>query len=235
MYRLNYIEHYQHQPPFQRLFVVGDVHGCYADLMQALQAVAFDFDQDLLVSLGDLIDRGPESLKCLNLLQQPWFKAVLGNHEEMCLHSEHDQMMADLHCRHGGQWFYDLPLTERKRLIALVRQLPIVLEIEHQGQRLGFVHADVDLNDWDAFKAEVQRNPEAAVWGRGRIRNNRPYRYRSVTGIDRVFLGHTVVNQVTRRDNCYYIDTGAVFGKHLSVIEIDIHRPVEQQVAVTVA
>lgn len=235
MQRVNCIEHYQPQRPFQRLFVVGDVHGCYTQLMQALAQVDFDFSQDLLIGLGDLVDRGPESLKCLNLLQQPWFKAVLGNHEEMCLHSEHDRMMADLHCRHGGQWFYDLPLIERQRIIALVRQLPIVLEIEHQGQRIGFVHADVDLNHWEAFKAEVQRNPEAAVWGRGRIRNNRPHRYQAVKGIDRIFLGHTVVDQVTQRDNCYYIDTGAVFGKQLSVIEIDLQRPVEQQVAVIVA
>ena len=77
------IEHYQHEKG--RLFVVGDIHGCYDELMQGLEQVNFDFQNDLLIAVGDLVDRGSDSLKCLNLIDEPWFKAILGNHEEMCV------------------------------------------------------------------------------------------------------------------------------------------------------
>ncbi|MGL9724118.1 metallophosphoesterase [Sodalis sp. (in: enterobacteria)] len=33
--------------------------------------------------LGDLIDRGPQSEACLPLLENPWFRSVRGNHEQM--------------------------------------------------------------------------------------------------------------------------------------------------------
>lgn len=49
-----------------RLFVVGDIHGCYDLLMQQLERVQFNFEKDLLIAVGDLVDSGPDSLKCLS-------------------------------------------------------------------------------------------------------------------------------------------------------------------------
>ena len=43
-----------------RDFLIGDLHGYYQALMQALEEVAFDPDTDRLISVGDLIDRGPD-------------------------------------------------------------------------------------------------------------------------------------------------------------------------------
>lgn len=64
-------------------FVVGDLHGCFQLLDALLIQVRFDPARDRLFSVGDLIDRGPDSLACLQLLQEPWFFAVAGNHEAM--------------------------------------------------------------------------------------------------------------------------------------------------------
>ncbi|OTG80676.1 metallophosphoesterase [Acinetobacter sp. ANC 4648] len=221
---------YQHETG--RLFVVGDVHGCYDQLMQQLAAVKFNFNQDLLVAVGDLVDRGADSLKCLNLVDQPWFKAIRGNHEEMCILSKVDRHMADLHVQHGGEWFYALDPIQREQVIQKCVALPIILEIEYQTQCYGFVHADIHKNQWDIFKKSVQSNHELAVWGRGRIRNKRPELYSKIQGIDLVFLGHTVVDCVTKRENCYFLDTGCVFGKELTLVEISPNISIEQQVKV---
>ncbi len=70
---------------WRNVWVVGDLHGCYTNLMNRLDAVGFDPAQDLLVSVGDLIDRGTENVECLDLINQPWFRAVRGNHEQMML------------------------------------------------------------------------------------------------------------------------------------------------------
>lgn len=92
-----------------RDFVVGDIHGQYDSLMAALDAVGFDEASDRLISVGDLIDRGPDSMKCLNLLYKPWFHAVLGNHEDFFVSAflEKDaSAMIGLY-RNGGQWTLD--------------------------------------------------------------------------------------------------------------------------------
>ena len=48
-------------------FIVGDIHGHYDLLMEGLERISFCKQNDRLFSVGDLIDRGPESLKCMSL------------------------------------------------------------------------------------------------------------------------------------------------------------------------
>lgn len=50
------------------IFVVGDLHGCYTLLMNELDKVSFDPARDLLISVGDLVDRGAENVECLDLI-----------------------------------------------------------------------------------------------------------------------------------------------------------------------
>ena len=94
---------------FSSVYVIGDLHGCYSLLMQELKNLNFDFHNDLLFCTGDLIDRGTENLECISLLEQPWFVTVRGNHEEMCITGQFDPSIKDIHRRHGGEWFYQLP------------------------------------------------------------------------------------------------------------------------------
>ncbi len=82
---------------FSSIYVVGDLHGCYSLLMNDLKKRNFNFEKDLLICVGDLIDRGNENLECISLLDLPWFCAVRGNHEEMCIKGQHDPKMALLH------------------------------------------------------------------------------------------------------------------------------------------
>lgn len=49
-------------------YVVGDIHGCFTKLAEALDEVGFNFTKDRLFSTGDLVDRGPESEECLEWL-----------------------------------------------------------------------------------------------------------------------------------------------------------------------
>ncbi|WP_291510963.1 metallophosphoesterase [Acidithiobacillus sp.] len=99
-----------------RDFIVGDLHGHPDALQILLDRVAFDEDTDRLFSVGDLVDRGPNSAKALDLLDEPWFHPVLGNHDAMLLATlnlEHVREMrreeaqrtaayADLFARNGG-------------------------------------------------------------------------------------------------------------------------------------
>ena len=61
---------------WRHILLMGDLHGCFNLLMSRLKELDFNPYEDLLLSVGDLIDRGPNSLKCLSLIEQKWFIAI---------------------------------------------------------------------------------------------------------------------------------------------------------------
>lgn len=64
-----------------RDFICGDIHGCYSLLYSELDKLNFDESKDRLFCTGDLVDRGPESLDVLDIIDKSWFHSVLGNHD----------------------------------------------------------------------------------------------------------------------------------------------------------
>lgn len=68
--------------PPGRVFVVGDLHGCYLELQRLLRKVNFDYFDDVLISAGDLVDRGPMIDKVLReFIENTNFYFVQGNHD----------------------------------------------------------------------------------------------------------------------------------------------------------
>ena len=70
-----------------RHFIIGDIHGMFDELIQLLALLGVDKDKDVLISAGDVVDKGPESAKCvqsLRGLRDQGFNVVLvkGNHED---------------------------------------------------------------------------------------------------------------------------------------------------------
>ena len=64
-------------------YAIGDIQGCYKEFRLALKKVNFDIENDYLWLVGDLINRGPDSLKLIKYLYKIRKRAhiVLGNHE----------------------------------------------------------------------------------------------------------------------------------------------------------
>lgn len=89
-----------------RDFVCGDLHGCIDLLNAFMQEVEFDPQKDRLISVGDLIDRGPKSEQCLQLVNKPWFFSIAANHEQMMLefYNETDEYFGHLWFQNGGKW-----------------------------------------------------------------------------------------------------------------------------------
>ena len=63
-----------------RLIAIGDIHGCHAEFADLLNRITPTKD-DRIVLLGDLVNRGPDSRKVIDLARQSNVTALLGNHE----------------------------------------------------------------------------------------------------------------------------------------------------------
>ncbi len=207
-----------------KVYAVGDIHGCYNLLMNRLFEISFDFDNDLLVAVGDLVDRGTQNIQCVELLSMPWFTSVMGNHEDLCIGGLSNESYKQCHIENGGQWFYRLDGQLMYNIAKVFSELPVVLEVNHNGKKYGFVHGHIEQNDWDEFKKSFSqpsaRSPShVAMWGRDRI-NPDDLRYTTVSGVDAVIMGHTVTPKSIKRDNCYYIDTGAVHWATMTILDL---------------
>ena len=206
-------------------YFVGDIHGCYEQLMEALVKIKFNPDVDRLISVGDLVDRGADSVKCLNLLKEPWFHAVSGNHEDMMIKSFRREWPTHNYIQNGGKWFFHLPYEEQEQLVLLAdTKMPLVIEVETDIGTIGVIHANApddwqkyhQLNDDEDFFDDAL--VEDTIWGRRRIYGSQDGR---VNGIDYVVVGHTPVEDVTVLENIIYIDTGAVYNNSLTILSVD--------------
>ncbi len=208
-----------------RIFFVGDIHGEITKLNEKLDEVGFDKEKDHLFSVGDLIDRGEDSLSCLALIQEEWFRAVRGNHEDLMINSIINKSDNHLGCwiQNGAQWYFDLNQEDRMYANDLAKladeELPYVMEIHHRGKVIVMCHANYPSNE---YTGKIDKHDLFdIVWDRSRIddfKRNKPSE--EINGADLFVFGHTPLRAPLQVDNCLWIDTGAVFGKEMTVIEL---------------
>ncbi|TXS88943.1 metallophosphoesterase [Parahaliea aestuarii] len=156
-------------------YFIGDIHGEHDVLMQQLDSVGFSRNSDRLFSVGDIIDRGPNSLECLKLATEPWFYAVRGNHEDMSIDAlewtgDAGRYARALSYRNGGAWLDSIDEVEREQALATLLSLPGALTIEsNSGNKpIGVIHAGWRGYWADIINGEDISNSEAefALWAR---------------------------------------------------------------------
>jgi bis(5'-nucleosyl)-tetraphosphatase (symmetrical) len=130
-------------------YAIGDIQGCYQQLQQLLEKLAFDQSKDTLWFTGDLVNRGPDSLDALRFVKGLGENAitVLGNHDL------HMLAVAKGHIpRHRHDTLDDIiNAPDRDELLEWVRQQPLL----HHDKKSGFtmIHAGLPPQ-WDLSKAQ---------------------------------------------------------------------------------
>lgn len=204
---------------WQHIWLMGDLHGCFTVLMSELKTVKFNPYKDLLISIGDMIDRGPESLKCLELLHQKWFVAIRGNHEQMAMEALERRQLS-LWALNGGEWFDRCSPVQKaatQRLLQECRQLPYIIEVDTDSAIHVIAHAD-----YPAAQYQWQREVDwhRVLWDRQRLSDHLAGTHTAISGADHFWFGHTPLKRRYDALNQHYIDTGAVFGGSLTLVQL---------------
>lgn len=216
-----------------RDLVVGDLHGHRSLLEQALARLAFDPAHDRVLSVGDLINRGPQSLETLSLLEERWFHAVLGNHELMLLNYL-GYYGSRVHARKsfaagGGDWIHAAIASHPKtvaRLAERVAALPLALHVEgstpfnvmhgdlhpigarqealFSGKSIGVHEAEAAASSRINFSRAVQSGLLTLRFEQHAVRlSARPFGELPIT-----YVGHSPIEQIVVHDSYVYIDQG---------------------------
>lgn len=182
------------------LYLIGDVQGCDAALQRLLQRIDFSPSRDRLWLLGDLVNRGPDSLAVLRRVQalQGSVQCLLGNHDLHLLALASGARRP----QRGDTLEQVLAAPDAPALLDWLRCQP--LAALEQGALL--VHAGV-LPQWTTAQTlelagQVQAALRAPEWGAlmAQMYGNRPARWRkSLTGMDRL---RVIINALTRLRFC---------------------------------
>ncbi len=181
-------------------YAIGDIQGCHTPLQRMLERVAFDPAADRLWVVGDLVNRGPESLQVLRLLRELGDAAtvVLGNHDLYLL-----MVAAGYKRRDGDDTLYQvIEAPDRDELLHWLARQPLMhVEGDH-----ALVHAGL-LPGWTVGRAlELAGEVSAVLAGPQakkfllNLAGNRPVRWaEKLEGWDRL---RVVVNALTRMRFC---------------------------------
>ena len=179
-------------------YVLSDIHGQSAAFDAILGMIDMTED-DRLVILGDVIDRGPDGIGLLRRIRKmPNATLLLGNHEYMMIdalrHPDDDMVMMRWWkngCEETFRCFYDLDAQARKDVLLYLESLPVQVEVTAGERRYLLVHAaPVELYEAGHWKDAR----EFAVWQRMPMASTRPFPDRTIV------FGHTPTAHVQRVD-----------------------------------
>jgi serine/threonine protein phosphatase 1 len=198
-----------------RDFVVGDLHGCLQDFLALLKEIGFDKEKDRMFSVGDLIDRGPDSLNCAQLIYEKWMYVCRANHEQMMIDCTLNTSRAqnDMWAMNGGSWHHEVDIQLLKCIAEDMNKLPFVISIGEGDDRINLVHAelivttDADVDNWHtARKITPEWQYDNIIWGRSLVYESDA----EAPGLSLTIVGHTpqVVPMYHENANHLYIDTG---------------------------
>ena len=209
--------------------VVGDLHGCLSEFKELLGKLGYEQDGShsrdrRLVLVGDLVDRGPDVLGCLELVQE-----LVSQGRAFCVAGNHDRRLArvlrgrkvrtDHGLENSLEALQDCENQTRIKFADFLEALPSHLVLDEE--RLVVTHAGLKAAH---LNRDSRRVEEFCLYGdtRGEIDefgiSNRPDWVLEYSGKSRVVYGHAPVLVPEWCNRTINIDTGAVFGGSLTAL-----------------
>lgn len=203
------------------LIIVGDIHGCLQQFEALLRKVNFRHGIDCLVLVGDLVNKGPESIGVVKRAIELNAFAVLGNHDYTLLKLVQDFREGRL----TPEQIEEDPVAECARdmpddCVRYLMGLPHIIKVPQYN--LLIVHAGVDVQEknlhsqkiWNLLHVRrvlrdgtpVEKGDEGSLWAR------------LWEGPETIVFGHDARTGFQEEEHAIGIDTACVYGKALTAV-----------------
>ncbi|MFH1076335.1 MAG: metallophosphoesterase family protein [Pseudomonadota bacterium] len=206
----------------KRIFAIGDIHGCMDKLRGLMYKIPIDLSNDILVFLGDYIDRGPQSAEVVDYLIDLSYKYpatifLRGNHEEMLQDYMSGCDTSAFLANGGGNTLASYlardPLSEDAIFPASHVHFLKSLSLYYATETYVFVHAGLA----EGVPLEKQQARDMLWIRQAFVRST--YDFGKI-----VVFGHTAFRKPFIAKNKIGIDTGAVYGNRLTCVELPAAR-----------
>jgi serine/threonine protein phosphatase 1 len=180
---------------WEEIYVVGDVHGCLSELEALVEQLSIGPD-DLVVFVGDLVRKGPDSCGVLEfVMERANMFTVRGNNEQKLIDGD-----------------AELPALGPKHL-EYIESLPVIISWDD----VAVVHGGIDHR-----KPLAEHSVEELLNMRSLAEEggyNRPFWFETRCESPRVFFGHTVLSDPLETESAVGLDTGCVHGRQLTAYD----------------
>jgi len=198
-----------------RTIVVGDIHGCYDELMALLEKAELD-EEDRVVAVGDLITKGPKNREVLEVfMTDPRFTTVIGNHDLALRRRWNGE---DIDLSSAQKETHKELKGEKDAYTAFLNRLPFMIDlgshlVVHAGLRPNVELHSQTTGDLTRLRTlgPDRESDEGTPW------------YHVYYGEKVVLFGHWPASEPRRGKKAIGLDTGCVYGYNLTayIIETD--------------
>lgn len=217
-------------------YVIGDVHGHYKTLLALVEKIPKD---SKLVFVGDLIDRGPQSMEVVKFVREGGHLCVMGNHEELI--TAHGAMILEAYQKNEDIYIYNnwfrnggVATTRSYGVTKLIDGRPVKVEDSEKAlhrfkedikwmEQLP-LYIELDVENTFGLPVVVSHAPVATVWGFRYVdsmykifRDMALWNRREPDSDSKIFniFGHTPVRWGAEVKPHYVnVDTGCYLGKN---------------------
>lgn len=192
-----------------RTIVIGDIHGCFDELLELLHQLELK-EEDFLLSLGDIVDRGNKSLEVYQFFKsRPNSKVLMGNHERKHLYGILNYAQEIVKVQFGAAYPEFLQWLQNLEYYHETPEAIIVHAAFEPDKDLAAQREDVLCGSTAGERYLEQQFPAETYWSDHYL-GNKP-----------IIYGHHVVgDQAKIVNNTYGIDTGACHGGYLTALEL---------------
>ncbi len=198
-----------------RTIVVGDLHGCYDELMALLEKADFG-ERDKVVCVGDLVTKGPKSREVLELfMTDARLSTVIGNHDLALRRKWNGE---DIDLKQSQKDAHEELKGEKEAYVSFLNRLPFIIDLDthlvvHAGLRPNVELYSQTTGDLTRIRTlgPDRESEEGTPW------------YHVYHGDKVVLFGHWPAPEPRRGKRAIGLDTGCVYGHSLTayIIETD--------------
>lgn len=207
-------------------YIIADIHGHYDAMIEAIERSPFDPDEDLLISLGDIVDGGRQTRQCIDyMLTLPNHIAIKGNHDYPWFYDwTITGFELPLWVHQGGyatmeSYGYDRRNVPKEHIDYIENALPFWIDACNNIYVHGGFDPRFDIRNQDIH--EIMWNRKLFQYARRKL----------VPGYNKVFIGHTTVQVIKGKhkgkfkpitfNNLTMCDTGGGWNGKLTVMDVD--------------